>query len=324
MRAAFANAGLALALVTLGCDARLYPIRDTTTPLHCPTEMLGFATLGDGTVGGGTATPVTVTSADAFRAAAEAEAPAVILVDGNFALDDQVHVASNKTIKGVDHAGFTGAGLDLTGSENIIIQNLSIARAVGEDAITVQRSRNVWIDHCDLGSDRDHPQGYYDGLVDITHASDYVTVSWTVMHDHFDSGLVGHSDDNGAEDTGHLTVTLHHNDYTRIESGPRVRFGRVHVYDNLFEDVTLYAVVSQLGAQALIEQNWFARVTTPIITSYKGTTEGAAHEVGNVYRDSGPSEITMDAAWRPPYPYNADSAENAQALVSVCAGADKL
>ena len=28
-------------------------------------------------------------------------------------------------------------------------------------------STNVWIDHCDLSSNRDHDKDYYDGLIDV-------------------------------------------------------------------------------------------------------------------------------------------------------------
>lgn len=48
---------------------------------------------------------------------------------------------------------------------------------------------------------------YYDGLCDVTHASDWVTISNTYFHDHYKVSLVGHSDSNADEDTGHLTGT---------------------------------------------------------------------------------------------------------------------
>jgi len=45
---------------------------------------------------------------------------------------------------------------------------------------------------------------HYDGLVDITHASDYVTVPRNTFKNHYKGSLVGHSDYNASEDTGHL------------------------------------------------------------------------------------------------------------------------
>ena len=69
----------------------------------------------------------------------------------------------------------------------------------------------IQVDHCDLSSDTDHDKDYYDGLIDITHGIDYVTVSNTKLYDHWKGSLVGHSDNNIAEDKDHLTVSYYHN-----------------------------------------------------------------------------------------------------------------
>lgn len=58
-------------------------------------------------------------------------------------------------------------------------------------------------------SDLAHDKDYYDGLIDITHASEWVTISNTYLHDHWKASLIGHSDNNAAQDTGHLHVTQH-------------------------------------------------------------------------------------------------------------------
>lgn len=77
----------------------------------------------------------------------------------------------------------------------------SVSLSTGrEDAITIKYSKNVWVDHVDVSNDRDHDKDYYDGLVDITRASDYITVSNSYLHDHWKGSLVGHSDNNQAED----------------------------------------------------------------------------------------------------------------------------
>jgi pectate lyase len=43
-----------------------------------------------------------------------------------------------------------------------------------------------------------HGKDFYDGLLDITHAGDFLSVSWNHLHDHFKVTLVGHSDNNGS------------------------------------------------------------------------------------------------------------------------------
>nr|Q12639.1 RecName: Full=Pectin lyase; Flags: Precursor [Didymella pinodes]CAA60884.1 pectin lyase [Didymella pinodes] len=83
------------------------------------------------------------------------------------------------------------------------------------------QSENVWVDHLDLSSDRDHDKDYYDGLLDITHAADFVTVTNTFLHDHWKASLIGHSDSNGAEDKGHLTVTYANNYLKNLNSRGR-------------------------------------------------------------------------------------------------------
>lgn len=74
----------------------------------------------------------------------------------------------------------------------------------------IQESHNVWVDHVELSSDRDHDKDYYDGLLDITHGSYAITASYNILHDHWKASLIGHSDSNGSEDAA-LRVTLHHN-----------------------------------------------------------------------------------------------------------------
>jgi len=91
---------------------------------------------------------------------------------------------------------------------------------------------------------------YYDGLLDITHAADWVTVSNTYFHDHvsldvlrqtepdnsqiaqqWKASLVGHSDSNADEDTGTLHVTYANNKWININSRtPSLRFGTGHIY----------------------------------------------------------------------------------------------
>ncbi|KAI0444210.1 hypothetical protein F4803DRAFT_274782 [Xylaria telfairii] len=50
-----------------------------------------------------------------------------------------------------------------------------------------------------------------DGLIDVSHGADWITISNTYFHDHWKASLVGHSDSNSAEDKGHLTVTYANN-----------------------------------------------------------------------------------------------------------------
>lgn len=96
---------------------------------------------------------------------------------------------------------------------------------------------------------------YYDGLLDVTHASDFITVSNSYLHDHYKASLVGHSDSNGSEDKGHLTVTYHGNHFKNLNSrAPSFRFGTGHLFNNYFNNVS-DGINARQGAQLLVQNN---------------------------------------------------------------------
>lgn len=75
-------------------------------------------------------------------------------------------VGNNTSLLGVGStAVLNGGGLRLDHASNVIIRNLGINHVVGDDSITVTFSNNVWIDHCELWSDRTHGVDFYDGQV---------------------------------------------------------------------------------------------------------------------------------------------------------------
>jgi pectate lyase len=90
----------------------------------------------------------------------------------------------------------------------------------------------VWIDHVEVFSDRDHDKDYYDGLIDITSGSYAVSVTYSYLHDHFKTSLVGASDSLGATDAA-LQVTYAFNKWSNLGSRtPSFRFGKGHIYNN--------------------------------------------------------------------------------------------
>lgn len=357
-----AGTGCVILLALAGCDVRIQPVwsRDSGPVLPdasfslCPEPMVGFATdpSANGafatTTGGGAEAPATVDASDPqaldqFKTYADRKSGAsVIQVRGliSFAgsTSSQIHVASNTTVLGMDAtSGFTGGGLNLNGSSNVIIKNLTIARAAGTDAITVQGpdATNIWIDHCDLSSEQHADADAYDGLVDITHAADWITVSWTRFHDHRDTGIVGHSDSNAAEDTGHLHVTYDHDLFQRVDAGPRVRFGTVHLFNVFFDQVTYYGVASTMSAHVRVESSYFHDVTAagqdptygPITTRLPdsdATGAGFIDALNNVEVGCGAPDVTAGQtdAWDPLvfYAFTPDAATTTPAVVQSCAG----
>ncbi|MEU8870364.1 pectate lyase [Streptomyces javensis] len=295
----------------------------TGTPPTAETTPVGF---GAGTTGGGNATATTVTSLDAFKAAVTGDKAKVVRVSGLISVTGQVDIGSNTTVLGAGSgSGFTGGGLRLKESTNVIVRNLDISKPrKPSDGITVQKSTKVWIDHNTFSADRDHDKDYYDGLLDINHGSDNITVSWNKFADHFKGSLVGHSDNNASEDTGHLKVTYHHNWFTNVYSRiPSLRFGTGHFYDNYVQGAET-GVHSRMGAQTLVENNVFRDTEVAVTTSRDSDVDGYAVLRGNDLGGAA-TEISRTGSFTtPPYAYTAEPASSVVATVTAQAGAGKL
>ncbi len=293
---------------------------------------------GQATTGGGDSPPVIVRDVDRLTAELQRLEPAVILLDGMLTTTETIKLTldkdlrgGNKTLIGMgDSSGLTGAGLDLSYGDNVILRNLKISKVyVGEgDAITILGSHHIWIDHCDLSSDRADTTSGYDGLVDITHGSSNVTVSWTLFHDHKDATLVGHSSNamQMAEDAA-LSVTYHHNLFLNVNSGPRVRWGTAHVFNNHFQNVTSFGVVSESAAAVLVDHNVFDDdVTLPIATTYQdpmsGTMTETTRQVPHRLRPRHhPRRASGHASRMRPRPI---PSRRVPPIVSFCAGTGKI
>ncbi|MDP5240099.1 PbsX family transcriptional regulator [Uliginosibacterium sp. 31-16] len=119
------------------------------------------------------------------------------------------------------------------------------------DMITLKGATNVWIDHCSFsdgerldkqfppvfGAPYNQPEQkvqHHDAAIDITKGSDFVTISNSRFFNHDKLSLVGGSDsDNG--DEGKLSVSYVRNYFDGVgQRQPRVRFGKVHVANNLY------------------------------------------------------------------------------------------
>jgi len=301
--------------------------------ISCPPSILkGFATVSNGggasnpTTGGAGGPVMMVRTLDELQKAGATTGPLIIHIQGLLAASGQTDITSDKTVVGDGTlSGLTGGGLRVKQGHNVIFRNLVITKAVGTDAIELETSVNVWIDHCDLSSEAG-VEGTYDGLIDIKHASDFVTVSWTRFHDHHHASLIGHSSDNAGEDTGHLTVTYYGNLFERLQAEcPRARFGQVHLFNNFFRNVGIYAIASQMGARVLVERNVFEDVVDTMLTQYLDPMDGILHEVENIKTRSGAPKITADVAWTPPYAYTDTwlPVADVSAVVDACAGVIK-
>lgn len=282
--------------------------------------LQGWATQGGGTSGGGSASPVTVTTASALISNMQASGARVIRVSGTIALSGMNKVAANKTIIGVGSgAAITGGGLNVASVSNVIIRNINF-RDWSDDAINVQYSSRVWIDHNSFSHG-------YDGAVDIKRASDYVTVSWNKFSNHDKVGLIGHSDDNGAEDRGKLRVTYYANWFDgTTQRHPRVRFANpVHVFNNYYRGNSGYGVASTCNAGVYVERNYFDSVANTVVAQTGDSPEGNVKLLNNYLVNSG-TPVSRNAASVAaiPYSYVVDAAENVKSMVTGGAGTGKI
>lgn len=280
---------------------------------------IGYCTQNGGTTGGGSAEATTVTSLEDFVAAAGADGPAVIIVDGQLTGAEIVNIASDKTIVGAAGSSLEGIGLRVKDESNVIIRNMKISKVLADtgDAIGIQAASNVWVDHCDLSSDMEHDKDYYDGLCDVTHASDYVTISNTYFHDHWKASLVGHSDSNADEDTGHLIVTYANNYWSNINSrGPSFRFGTGHIFNSYLENMST-GINTRMGAELLVESVAFSGVDAPIESADSDTVGTAT--VNDVDLGSGENTVKGNSL-TVPYEYSLLGSDAVKASVMSTAG----
>lgn len=169
-------------LSILGALAVLSPLAALAAPLSTRAAAegpIGYASQNGGTTGGAGGSSITVKSYDELVKAVKDDTAAIIYIEGSIEGSKKIRVGSNKSILGKNASSkLVGAGFLIKEAKNVIIQNLGFSKVYqdGGDAIAVQKSENVWIDHCDLSSDLSHGKDYYDGLADFSHAADYITV----------------------------------------------------------------------------------------------------------------------------------------------------
>lgn len=266
-----------------------------------------------------------------------------------------VRIPSNTTLIGVTPgAGFHGGMLLLREVENVILRQLHfrdaydhfpawdpLDGAFGEwnseyDAVSLRKARRVWVDHCafDDGDRPDHlertvfgrGQQRHDGLLDITHASDLVTISWSRFSGHDKTMLIGGSDKHEG-DAGALRVTLHHNLWVDIkERAPRVRFGQVHLVNNLYlarpDGPYGFGYAIGLGWQSAVlsQANAFEGpvAATQLLRGLKG--ERFSDQGSTLNGEPLQLSAPQPAGWTPPYALPPEPAATAAARVRAAAG----
>jgi pectate lyase len=281
----------------------------------------------------------------------------------------KIPVGSNTTVYGLRGATLEGGNLVLNNVSNVIIRNVSFVDAhdcfpawdpndgaTGNwnslyDNVSLTGATNVWIDHNSYtdGADQDslepvyfgRPFQIHDGLTDITKGSDDVTFSYNDLFGHDKSMLIGSTNTPGV-DVGKLRVTLHHNRFADLgQRMPRVRFGQVDVYDNLYKatDPDWFVYAFGVGVQSAIyaENNFVQRSDAvpaeDFVFNWGGTVmteKGTLEQVGHgpirpvnllaAYNAAFDPDIAPDAGWTPALRTRLDPTIVVPVLVGLFAG----
>jgi pectate lyase len=282
----------------------------------------------------------------------------------------QIKLGSNTTLIGMGNdTKLVNANIVINGVQNVIVRNLNIQApcdiapvwdpddgSAGNwnseyDGITVLASKNVWIDHNaftdapmtddKLPVEKGRIKQCHDGALDVKNGSDYVTISNNRFELHQKNNLIGSSDSRTTDD-GHLTVTFTGNHFLNVsERAPRVRFGKVHIYNNYFEGSRSHAIYPHhysvgVGYLAkIISQNNAFEVAGASTCAHIVTNPGSSSKTG-VFTDSGSllNSGALDAAgkcsysgavgWTVPYAVTPLAASAVKAAVLNNAGTGKI
>ncbi|PVF97225.1 pectin lyase-like protein [Serendipita vermifera] len=283
-------------------------------------DLEGYAAYG-GTTGGAGGSTTRVSTLSALTAAVAGDSPKIVILTASLSGSAIVKVGSNTSLYGASGSvTLTGIGIRIINVSNVIVRNLKIAKVLADtgDAIGIQAASKVWIDHCDLSSDMSHDKDYYDGLTDITHGATYVTVSWSYLHDHWKTMLIGHSDSNSSEDTA-MTVTVHHNYFKNVNSrGPSFRFGKGHVFNNYYENMS-DGINTRVGAQLLVQNNvWSGTCSKALYSTDGGYAVASGNDFGSC---SSGNTATAGSLKSVPYSFTLTSTSSVKSTVTSGAGA---
>lgn len=277
--------------------------------------LVGFATYSDmglnGVTGGGKGQVVHVSTRDELNRYALGDTPYVIIIDQDITgrgmdVKDVLAVGSNKTIIGAgDGKALRGICIDMKDQQNVIFRNLYISRG-NDDAIAMRNCHHIWVDHCDLSDS-------YDGLLDFTLASDYITVSWTKLHDH-DKVSITNSGTCHFEDYGKEHITFAHCWFSNnVQRNPRIGYGRMHIYNCYWTNISSYCIGFHSQAQVLSENNHFTKTANhPFNNQYSNVLPycGYLTDRGSFFANGDPgntySQKFKDISYTPLTYYNYD------------------
>lgn len=285
----------------------------------------------------------------------------------------KINLPSDTTIIGINGARIEHGSMIIGNVHNVIVRNIEFTDAADcfpawdptdgtagnwnslYDLVSLTGATNVWLDHNTFSDGNNHdadqpvyferPYQVHDGASDIIRGSDLVTVSYNNYYDHDKTMLIGSTDTPGV-DVGKLRVTVHHNRFGNvIQRAPRVRFGQVDIYDNLYiatgEETYGYSIGVGFESSIYAENNYFLRSADlgdgDLIKYWKGTritAKGTLVQVGSrlprpvdlvaAYNAAYDPDFAPDAGWVPTLRPRLDPTVLVPVIVKAAAGSHRL
>jgi pectate lyase len=198
---------------------------------------------------------------------------------------ETVRVGSNKTVIGLGHgATLKNAELDLSGSSNVILRNLSIEDVAPDingkgDGITIWPGDHIWIDHVTLRN--------------LGHAYIPIHSSWdeendqalsveagyiTLTHNRFDGHVAGACNQKSDYVLGtsrNPALTLAYNWFEGTSARNGYLFGPgtwAHVFNNYWSDIDHAGLSVACGALALAQGNVFENTISALYNDDDGVS----------------------------------------------------
>ena len=275
-------------------------------------------------------------------------------------------VGSNKTLigeSGKDY-GFKNINVKISGS-NVIVKNLHFGDVIGEDyfggsgndAMSIKGGEHVWIDHCEFSSsltpvevdgtaidfskhnfevdlegencteEEKWTKDFYDGLLDISETSRFISVSNSYFHDHWKACLCGGSNDNASsQPQGSLVrLSMYNNYFEKIHARqPLFRFGKAHIYSSYLKGLgdSSSGIEVRAESRVYVDNVYFEDINSDKTVGCWNSSKGLGAGKWTVQECEGAS-FSNNAGFTPPYNWTNTSASDSKANLPASAGISK-
>lgn len=295
----------------------------------------------------------------ALTASKGADEAKFILKNRSFTFD----IGSNKTILGEagQDYGFKNINPKISGT-NVIVKYLHFGDVIGDDyfggkgndALSIKGGQHVWIDHCEFSSSLEPKdvngnainfnshdfivdlegentdeqtkwtKDFYDGLLDISETSRFVSVSNSYFHDHWKACLCGGSNDKAESQPqgSQVRLTMYNNYFENIHSRqPLFRFGRAHIYSSYLKGADGDATGIEVRAESLVyvDNVYFENIRSGRTVGCWNSSSGLGEGKWTVKDCQGESN-SNNAGFTPPYTWTKTSASDSKTNLPTKAG----